>query len=70
MVVVRRDYTSVGCVHFPDMVVSIHKGAVLLHMRQLREEGGLERLMERLTAVGLQLSIVWVLVHSLEDATR
>ena len=70
MIVLRRDYPSVGRVHYPDVVVSLHKGAVLLHVRQLREEGGLEQLVERLTAVGLQLTTVWVFVHSLGDAAR
>ena len=70
MIVLRRDYPCVGQVHYPDVVVSLHKGAVLLHMRQLREEGGLERLVERLTAVGLQLTTVWVLVHSLGDGAK
>ena len=67
IIVVRRQYANVGLMHYPDAVVNLHKGAVLVSTEQLREEGGLEQLMERLTAVGLQLSFAFVLIHNLGE---
>ncbi|KAK7100593.1 uncharacterized protein [Littorina saxatilis] len=70
VMVMRRDYASIGLTHYPDVLVNVHRGAVLLHAEELREEGGLERLTEKLTALGLPLSTVWIIVHSLGDANR
>ncbi|KAL8622501.1 hypothetical protein ACOMHN_034164 [Nucella lapillus] len=68
ILVVRRDYASLGHEHYPDVVANVHKGAVLVPAGQLREEGGLERVTERLASVGLQLSTVWVLLHGMGDS--
>lgn len=65
-VVVRaRDYTTVGRVQHADVLVDAERGAVLLDVAELTQVGALERITERMASVGLQLSLVWILLHNL-----